>query len=103
MDYVAGAEFGTLLPVPLADRLRNSHLLFLGHQLAEWNQRVILHRLWGAQPLAFASWAVRPAPSRFEQKSWTARNVDVLDVSLERYVEQLSVQLLALPPQGGQP
>lgn len=103
IDYVVGTELAALLPVPLADRLRNSHLLFLGYRLQDWNQRVILHRLWGEQPFRFASWAVQPAAARFDLMSWSARKVVVLDVSLEDFLHHLSGQVLDLPAAGSPP
>ncbi len=43
----------------LAAKLRRSHFLFLGYEMADWNLRLILNRLWGQRPIAYRSWAVQ--------------------------------------------
>ena len=50
IDYLAQTEIAAAVPVALAAKLRRSHFLFLGYTMADWNLRVILHRLWGDQP-----------------------------------------------------
>ena len=62
IDYLAQTEIAAAVPVALAARLRRSHFLFLGYTMADWNLRVILHRLWGDQPLSYRSWALQPEP-----------------------------------------
>jgi hypothetical protein len=57
--------------------------------MQDWNLRVILHRIWGQQPLAYKSWAIQKDPSEIEQELWRARGVDVLDIQLEDYVAEL--------------
>ena len=41
-------ELEGAIPVTLAARLRRSHLLFLGYDLADWNLRLVVNRLRGA-------------------------------------------------------
>ena len=77
------------MPVTLAAKLRRSHFLFLGYSLRDWNLRVILHRIAGAQSLTYKSWAVQLSPTELDQKFWRRRDVDVLDMPLERYVGAL--------------
>jgi SIR2-like domain len=72
--------------------LRRSHFLFLGYTMADWNLRLLLHRLWGDQPLSYRSWAVQAEPMPLEREFWRRRDVDVLEVALERYVEALARQ-----------
>ena len=60
IDYLAQTEVASAVPVALAAKLRRSHFLFLGYTMADWNLRVLLHRLWGDQPLSYRSWAVQP-------------------------------------------
>ena len=50
---------------------------------------MILHRIWGQQPLAYKSWAIQKDPSEIEQELWRVRGVDVLDIPLEDYVTEL--------------
>jgi DNA-binding SARP family transcriptional activator len=45
IDYLARSDLSNAVPVTLAAKLRRSHFLFLGYTMADWNLRVILHRL----------------------------------------------------------
>ena len=73
--------------------LTRSQFLFLGYSMRDWNLRVILHRIWGQQPLAYKSWAIQKDPSEIEQELWRVRGVDVLDIPLEDYVTELESRL----------
>ena len=59
IDYPGPSELEGAIPVTLAARLRRSHLLFLGYDLADWNLRLVVNRLRGGRPAPYASWAVR--------------------------------------------
>ena len=93
IDYLAQSEVASVVPVALAAKLRRSHFLFLGYTMADWNLRLLLHRLWGDQPLSYRSWAVQPEPMPLEREFWRRRDVDVLELPLERYVEALGAHL----------
>ena len=97
IDYLAQTEVAAAVPVSLAAKLRRSHFLFLGYTMADWNLRVILHRLWGDQPLSYHSWAVQPEPKPLEREFWHRRDVDVFELPFEQYVEILSGYLSAQP------
>jgi hypothetical protein len=93
IDYLSHtADIKTLIPVNIASRMMQSHFLFLGYSLKDWNLRVILHRLWGDAEVALNSnsWAVQPNPDSIEEKSWSRRGVELLDVRLEEYIKRLS-------------
>jgi len=93
IDYLAQTEVAAAVPVSLAAKLRRSHFLFLGYTMADWNLRVILHRLWGDQPLSYHSWAVQPEPKPLERQFWHRRDVDVLELPFEQYAEVLGRHL----------
>jgi DNA-binding SARP family transcriptional activator len=97
IDYLAQTEVAAAVPVSLAAKLRRSHFLFLGYTMADWNLRVVLHRLWGDQPLSYHSWAVQPEPKPLEREFWHRRDVDVLELSFEEYAANLSRYLGAQP------
>ena len=90
IEYLAQSEVASLVPVALGAKLRRSHFLFLGYTMADWNLRLLLHRLWGDQPLSYRSWAVQPEPMPLEREFWRRRDVDVLEIPLERYVGALA-------------
>ena len=58
IDYLGRSELTAVVPVSLAAKLRRSHFLFLGYEMADWNLRLILNRIWGERPVAYRSWAV---------------------------------------------
>ena len=97
IDYLSQTEVAASVPVSLAATLRRSHFLFLGYTMADWNLRVILHRLWGNQPLTYNSWAVQPEPKTLEREFWRRRDVDVVELGFEDYAETLSRFVAAQP------
>jgi SIR2-like domain len=97
IDYLTRTDLANLIPVTLAAKLRRSHFLFLGYGLRDWNLRVILHRIAGAQSLTYKSWAVQLNPTALDEKFWGRRDVDILDMPLERYVAVLRGRSRLLP------
>lgn len=93
IDYLTRADISSLIPVTLAAKLRKSHFLFLGYSMRDWNLRVILYRIWGEQKLSYKSWAVHLNPGPVDTEAWGQRGVDVLDVPLESYVQELSQRI----------
>ena len=86
IEYLARTDIANLVPVTLAAKLRRSHFLFLGYSMRDWNLRVILHRIWGEQELPYTSWAIQRQPTVIDEKFWSKRSVEILDVDLEEYV-----------------
>jgi hypothetical protein len=96
IDYLSHTNIANLIPVTLAAVLRKSHLLFLGYSMRDWNLRVILHRIWGGQKLAYKSWSVMLDPDVVERESWDQRGVQILDMALADYVAALDPCVRAL-------
>jgi len=95
IDYLGHSELSTVVPVSLAAKLRRSHFLFLGYDMADWNLRLILNRIWGERPVAYRSWAVEDSPSPLAQAFWRRYDVTPLDVDPKAYVELLERRLEA--------
>jgi DNA-binding SARP family transcriptional activator len=95
IDYLGRSELTAVVPVALAARLRRSHFLFLGYEMADWSLRLILNRIWGERPVAYRSWAVQQAPSPLAQAFWRRFDVAALDVDPQAYVELLERRLEA--------
>jgi DNA-binding SARP family transcriptional activator len=95
IDYLGRSELTAVVPVALAARLRRSHFLFLGYEMADWNLRLILNRIWGERPVAYRSWAVQHSPSPLAQAFWRRFDVAALDVDPRSYVELLERRLEA--------
>ena len=95
IDYLGHSELTAVVPVSLAARLRRSHFLFLGYEMADWNLRLILNRIWGERPVGYRSWAVQRAPSALAQAFWRRFDIAALDVDPQSYVELLERRLEA--------
>jgi hypothetical protein len=109
IDYLAGTDIARQLPVTISQRLNFDHFLFLGYSLRDWNLRVVLSRIWGAQSLGVQSWAIQREQksaqlNRIEQQLWTARGaVEVRYALLDEYAERLRDSLAQLKPQQAAP
>jgi DNA-binding SARP family transcriptional activator len=88
-DFIHYGNAGRQLPVALAARLRRTHLLLLGYTLSTWTFRVVLERLWGAEPLPFRSWSVHAGAEPLEREFWRRRDVEVIDMTPAAYVAEL--------------
>ncbi len=97
IDFLARTDVSDLLPAKIAARLRTSHFLFLGYALRDWNLRVILQRLWGERKLSRRSWAIQLKPGEIDTRLWLNRGVEILDLDLAEFVEQMRTRLQALP------
>jgi DNA-binding SARP family transcriptional activator len=95
IDYLGHSELTTVVPVALAATLRRSHFLFLGYEMADWNLRLILNRIWGERPVGYRSWAVQRSPSPLAVAFWRRFDVAALDVDPASYVELLERRLEA--------
>jgi hypothetical protein len=91
IEYLAQTDIANIIPAVLMAVMNESHFLFLGYSLRDWNLRVILQRIWGRQPFEekFTSWAIRKDPSRLEERLWRSRNVEIFDIDLDGYVQAL--------------
>lgn len=98
IDYLSHSDIARLIPVNVLSRMRKSNFLFLGYSLRDWNLRVILHRLWGAEGLTYQSWAVQPNPDRLDEKAWGKRGVELLHMQLDEYTQLLGERLATVVP-----
>jgi len=101
IDYMLNTEVTALLPVPLPEKLKRSHYLFLGYGLKDWNLRVILRRIWKDQALDWKSWAVKRDSDAIDEQFWKKRNVDIINADLQDYIASLSRCLENRPHAGG--
>jgi hypothetical protein len=103
VGYLSRGDVGGEIPVTLRERMADSHFLFMGYSMRDWNLRVILNRIWGKQQLSVKSWAVQrepadPAVREIEETLWRDRgDVDLVYVLLSEYVAALATELSAAP------
>lgn len=89
IDFMVHQNPTNLLPVSVAERLPDSHFLFLGYALRDWNLRVLLRRIWKQQPRRPESWSVRLDAHETEVQWWYKQNVGTLRHDLGEYIVAL--------------
>jgi SIR2-like domain len=100
IDCLTRTDIVDLLPRTIGDRMKHCHYLFLGYSLQDWNLRAMLHRIRREQPLRNPSWVVQPNPEELKEKAWFHRNVDTLDITLEKFSTALDDQISHAPTDG---
>jgi hypothetical protein len=93
IEYLTHTDITSQLPSVVTEKLRNSSYLFLGYGLRDWNLRAILRRIWGEQVTSFGSWAIQKHVDPIEQAFWAKRNVEILNLDLEEYLDLLRAAL----------
>ena len=101
IHYLTRSDIAVELPAVLRQRITERHLLFLGYSMRDWNLRVVLERLAGSGVLANQSWSVQrepptPAATEIELTLWSDRDVDLVFMLLDEYVDELDRQLASL-------
>jgi hypothetical protein len=86
IDYLMRPNTTSSLPVMIRERLSESHFLFLGYSLSDWNLRVILRRIWEAQWLSARSWSVRLDADEMDEIFWHQQGVITLRQPLLEYM-----------------
>ncbi|MCG3155072.1 MAG: hypothetical protein DKINENOH_01674 [bacterium] len=97
IDYLSRANNSSFVPVSLNNVLQNSHFLFWGYSLRDWNLRVFLHRLWGEQRLKHTSWAIQLRPNELDKEFWLKRDVKIKELQLCEYISELEKWLRVVP------
>ena len=95
IDFLSGGPVESLVPVQILAKLTESHCLFLGYSMRDWNLRVFLKRTWRGEPLGSRSWAIEHSPDVLEKDFWTNAQVECFAAPLDAYVEQLTTYVLA--------
>ncbi len=100
IDFLASTDVQQVLPINLRERMKESHTLFLGYGLRDWNLRVFLREVWGdesRQP-GYTRWAVQLDPKKLDVKFWQRSHVDVFNITLGEYLRLLAEYLEELDP-----
>jgi len=93
IDYLSGSPVATLIPFQILAALQNSHCLFLGYDIGDWNVRIFLKRIWGKE-FSNRSWAVQEEADDFQRELWEQwRRVDFRAEPLDQYVEALTASM----------
>jgi hypothetical protein len=103
IEYLSNSPIENLVPVQVLEKLSDSHCLFLGYPVRDWNLRVFLKRIWRGEPLRAKSWAIEPSPDLFEKEFWAQSHVDLYAADLAHYVDQLDQRLMGRRPARAEP
>jgi serine/threonine-protein kinase len=95
IDYLSSNPIESLVPVQILAKLTDSHCLFLGYSMRDWNLRVFLKRIWQDEPLGSKSWAIQRDPDVLEKDFWSQSHVDFFAAPLDQYVDELHRHMLA--------
>jgi hypothetical protein len=90
-DYITymSRRAASRLPSCLINVLKESHFLFLGYRLADWNLRAFLFGIWESDFETSNSWAIQRHPDALEVRYWLTHNVEIVERTLEAWVEQM--------------
>ena len=102
IDYLSKSPIESLVPVQVLDKLKESHCLFLGYTVRDWNLRVFLKRIWEGS-LGAKSWAVEPDPDVLEKNLWAQSNVDLYASDPGDYVDLLQERLIGRTSKSAEP
>jgi SIR2-like domain/TIR domain len=103
IDYLSRSPVETLVPVQILDQLRESHCLFLGYPVRDWNLRVFLKRIWEDGRIEAQSWAIEPDPDALERGFWKRSSVDLYAADPADYVGQLHERLTGRALESAEP
>ncbi|MGK7893302.1 MAG: SIR2 family protein [Xenococcus sp. (in: cyanobacteria)] len=106
IEYLVTRDLSNFLPPKLLKKLHSARasILFLGYPLDDWNQRIILHRIWQnlkSTKLGSRWWTIQSNAEPLAQKLWQSYDVIIHDVPLNDYITKLEQRLLDIPAKGG--
>lgn len=92
IDFLTRMTKNRAIPAILAEAFQSRHFLFLGYSLRDWNLRVVLNRIQDSRRASdITSWSIQYKPSLMERKFWEKRRVEVFDMTLDEFVQDLAV------------
>jgi hypothetical protein len=91
IDFLARMTKNKAIPAIFAELFQSRHFLFLGYGLYDWNLRVVLNRIEKdlRRRKGIKSWAIQYKPRPLEQRFWQERGVDVYNMTIEEFVQEL--------------
>lgn len=94
IQYLAEEPLENFLPSAILCKMRQMHhLLFLGYGLRDWNLRVFLRRLNRTPDSRYRAWAIYQTEDDTERQFWGTKGIQVLNVDLRAFMDELRKQL----------
>jgi hypothetical protein len=93
-DYVdfLGRPGDSYIPPYIAGLIEDKAILLLGYSLMDWNVRLILRKIL-KRDLNRPIWAIVSGHSEAEQELWQARELRIFPVQLQKFADELSIEL----------
>lgn len=92
INYLSGSSVEQIVPVQILQKLKASHCVFFGYDIADWSLRVLLKRVWGSR-IPAKSWAVQPDAHEFEEVLWNECGVDLISDPFDKFVADVEESL----------
>ena len=99
IEFLSRMTRNSAIPAIFYQHFAKRQFLFLGYSLNDWNLRVILKNLSKCIILQSSkskpkeemqpSWAIQVKPSALECKLWEKRNVEIYNVRIDDFVDEL--------------
>jgi hypothetical protein len=96
IDYLSRSPVESIVPQQILGKLRESHLLFLGYTMRDWNLRVFLQRIFGARLPDTTSWAIQQAANQLDTRFWRRLGVEAFAIPLGQYIDDAGRHLSAV-------
>ncbi len=93
IEYMSETTLDTEVPARLVETMLESHFLFIGYRLSDWNLRVFLHGLWSKRDREAKNWAVDAMPRELDALFWQQRSVDMITVPLAEFMSALETEI----------
>jgi hypothetical protein len=94
IGYLTQSPVASLIPLQILNKLRESHVLFLGYRMSDWTLRVFLQRIWGEQRVAARSWVVEdPGIDTVDRELWDQFGVHVVEQAVLDFLNEMEGEL----------
>jgi len=99
IEFLSRMTEQAAIPATFKMKFKQSRFLFLGYGLQDWNLRVMLRNInrttHAGNQRDLKSWAIQRNPSALDKALWEKREVDIFDVEISSFVDNL---VKRLPP-----
>jgi SIR2-like domain/TIR domain len=94
IGYLTQSPISSLIPLQILNKLRESHVLFLGYRMRDWTLRVFLQRIWSGQRVRARSWAVEdPGVDAVDRQLWDQFGAHVVEQPALDFLNDVECEL----------
>jgi hypothetical protein len=94
IGYLTQSPIASLVPFQILNKLRESHVLFLGYGMRDWTLRVFLQRIWSGQRVGARSWAIEdPGVDAVDRQLWDQFGAHVVERAVLDFLNDVESEL----------